>query len=196
MRKRRLADELEADAKQATVEADDRVRVLQRENERLLKKLESHPAGIDSDAAVLKLRAGNRELQAKNRQLMQRLQEAEARTDLERLASLNDVAAALAASVSSLDVARALTTKGAALVGADGADPGGRFEAGESYVVFSPVVPGDLDGDGSVGILDFLQLLASWGSCPQPCPPSCPADLDGDCQVGIVDFLVLLGNWG
>ncbi len=57
------------------------------------------------------------------------------------------------------------------------------------------LIPGDLDGDGQVGILDFLALLEAWGPCPQACPPSCPADLDGDCQVGIVDFLTLLGNW-
>ena len=58
------------------------------------------------------------------------------------------------------------------------------------------VVPGDLDGDGLVGITDFLALLAAWGPCAAPCPPSCPADLDGDCAVGITDFLTLLANWG
>jgi hypothetical protein len=54
---------------------------------------------------------------------------------------------------------------------------------------------GDIDGDGVVGITDFLMLLAVWGPCPDPCPPSCPADLDGDCTVGITDFLTLLANW-
>ncbi len=53
----------------------------------------------------------------------------------------------------------------------------------------------DLDGDGDVDVSDFLQLLQSWGPCPQPCPPACPADLDGDCNVGIVDFLALLTSW-
>ena len=56
-------------------------------------------------------------------------------------------------------------------------------------------VVGDLDGDGSVGINDFLMLLAAWGPCGAPCPPSCVADLDGDCVVGIIDFLTLLANW-
>ena len=62
--------------------------------------------------------------------------------------------------------------------------------------IVSPVVIADLDGDGSVGITDFLILLGSWGPCDEPCPPSCPADIDGDCNVGIMDFLILLGNWG
>ena len=57
-------------------------------------------------------------------------------------------------------------------------------------------VPGDLNGDGTVGITDFLALLALWGPCSDPCPPSCAADLDGDCNVGITDFLTLLANWG
>ena len=54
----------------------------------------------------------------------------------------------------------------------------------------------DLDADGSVGIVDFLLLIASWGPCDEPCPPACLGDLDGDCVVGIGDFLALLGMWG
>jgi hypothetical protein len=57
------------------------------------------------------------------------------------------------------------------------------------------VVPGDLDGDGLVGVNDFLLLLAAWGLCLDPCPPTCPADIDGDCTVGITDFLIILANW-
>jgi glucose/arabinose dehydrogenase len=55
--------------------------------------------------------------------------------------------------------------------------------------------PADLDGDGTVGINDFLLLLAAWGSCPDP-PEECPADIDGDGAVGVNDFLWLLGAWG
>ena len=51
--------------------------------------------------------------------------------------------------------------------------------------------PGDLDGDGIVGITDFLALLGAWGP-----NPGHPADFDGDGLVGITDFLTLLGNWG
>ncbi|MHC4770157.1 MAG: choice-of-anchor Q domain-containing protein, partial [Planctomycetota bacterium] len=54
----------------------------------------------------------------------------------------------------------------------------------------------DLDGGDTVGVTDFLALLAAWGPCPQPCAPSCPADFDGNCVVGVTDFLVLLANWG
>ncbi len=56
-------------------------------------------------------------------------------------------------------------------------------------------IPGDIDGDGIVGILDFLFVLGNWGPCLGPCPPACPGDLDGDCQVGINDFLIVIGNW-
>jgi len=54
---------------------------------------------------------------------------------------------------------------------------------------------GDLDGDCTVGLIDFSLLLSAWGSCALPCQPSCAGDLDGDCTVGIIDFLILLGNW-
>ncbi|MCH7604233.1 MAG: hypothetical protein IIB54_15870, partial [Planctomycetes bacterium] len=54
--------------------------------------------------------------------------------------------------------------------------------------------PGDLDGDGVVGVKDLLILLGAWGSCPD-CD-NCPADLNGDCLVGVLDLLILLSNWG
>ncbi|MCH8153114.1 MAG: hypothetical protein IH830_12180 [Planctomycetes bacterium] len=49
----------------------------------------------------------------------------------------------------------------------------------------------DLDGDGSVGILDLLALLAAWGT-----DPGGPPDFDGDGTVGILDLLALLAAWG
>jgi len=52
----------------------------------------------------------------------------------------------------------------------------------------------DLNGDGSVGVNDFLWLLSDWGPCGD-CN-NCPADFDGDCVVGVTDFLLLLANWG
>ncbi len=56
-----------------------------------------------------------------------------------------------------------------------------------------PRIPGDVNGDGEVGITDFLALLAAWGPCAD-CDV-CPADFDGDCAVGITDMLILLANW-
>ncbi len=55
-----------------------------------------------------------------------------------------------------------------------------------------PVKLGDTNGDGVVGINDFLDLLADWGSCTETC---CLSDLDIDGEVGIADFLLLLANW-
>ncbi len=52
-----------------------------------------------------------------------------------------------------------------------------------------------MNGDGSVGVGDFLILLAGWGPCPD-LPETCPADLDLDGTVGVADLLILLANWG
>ena len=55
-----------------------------------------------------------------------------------------------------------------------------------------PVKYGDIDGDGIVGIGDFLAIIGLWGACQDQC---CLADLDLDGVVGIGDFLIVLGNW-
>ncbi|MCZ6492639.1 MAG: hypothetical protein O6933_01010 [Planctomycetota bacterium] len=70
-----------------------------------------------------------------------------------------------------------------------------QWDAAVAWFMPAPTaIPGDLDGDGTVGILDLLTLLAVWGPCAD-CE-NCPADLDGDCTVGILDLLALLANWG
>ena len=66
----------------------------------------------------------------------------------------------------------------------DGAACGSRYTA-----TVLNACPEDLDGDGTVGIVDFLELLASWGLF------DVPADFDGG-GVGITDFLALLAAWG
>ncbi|MHC4083082.1 MAG: dockerin type I domain-containing protein [Planctomycetota bacterium] len=49
----------------------------------------------------------------------------------------------------------------------------------------------DINGDGVVDVVDFLELLAVWGPCP-----GCPADINRDGEVNVVDFLILLADWG
>ncbi len=53
---------------------------------------------------------------------------------------------------------------------------------------------GDVDGDGTVGILDLLALLAAWGPCPAA-PAACPTDVDGTGSTSIGDLLSLLAGW-
>jgi len=55
----------------------------------------------------------------------------------------------------------------------------------------------DLAGnDGVVNVSDLLTLLSNWGSCGDPCPPTCPADINADCAVNVGDLLALLSAWG
>ena len=57
-------------------------------------------------------------------------------------------------------------------------------------VVAASPCPADIDGDGEVGVTDFLLLLAAWGNTGGP------EDIDGDGVVGVLDFLELLAAWG
>ena len=49
--------------------------------------------------------------------------------------------------------------------------------------------PWDLDGSGSVGTGDLLELFAQWGTAG-------PADFDESGAVGTNDLLILFANWG
>jgi predicted outer membrane repeat protein len=62
------------------------------------------------------------------------------------------------------------------------------YQGGPSEVIFA-----DTDGDGVVGIIDFLAALAAWGPCGPEC---CLADFDIDGSVGIAEFLAVLDHWG
>jgi hypothetical protein len=53
----------------------------------------------------------------------------------------------------------------------------------------------DINGDGEVGVQDFLLLLSAWGGVCSSCY-WCPPDLDSDCDIDIQDFLLLLAYWG
>ena len=61
------------------------------------------------------------------------------------------------------------------------------------HLTISAPVLGDLDGDGSIGILDFLDLLAWWG--PVDGPQGLRADLDNNGSVDINDLEQLLASW-
>lgn len=52
----------------------------------------------------------------------------------------------------------------------------------------APACPGDLSGDGAVGLADLLMVLASWGT------PD--ADINGDGTTGLPDLLAVLAAWG
>ncbi len=57
-------------------------------------------------------------------------------------------------------------------------------------------VPGDITGDGVVGINDLLAVLGAWGPCPTACPADVSPPPNGDGQVNINDLLMVLANWG
>jgi len=72
----------------------------------------------------------------------------------------------------------------AGLRDADGA------ELADAFLVIRLSCPWDCgDSDGTVGVVDFLAMLAQWGLIATPC------DFNGD-GVDVVDFLALLANWG
>lgn len=94
----------------------------------------------------------------------------------------------------------AIVTANGQLYMHSGVPAGGSLEIGAALNAVQirklEAVVGDTNGDGIVDIFDLLNVLAAWGLCDLPCPPSCTADFDGDCRVGILDLLTLLANWG
>lgn len=52
-------------------------------------------------------------------------------------------------------------------------------------------VPGDVTGDGVVGVDDLLRVLEDFGTCP-----CCPTDLDGSGAVTVDDLLMVIAGWG
>lgn len=79
-----------------------------------------------------------------------------------------------------------------AIVGAWSDEDNG-IESGSAYLFDAIAIPGncpwDLDGSGSVGINDLIELFAQWGTDDS-------ADFDGDGLVSKSDLVVLLANWG
>lgn len=59
--------------------------------------------------------------------------------------------------------------------------------------------PADVDGSGGVNVTDLLSVIAAWGPCVDPCPPTpqtCPEDVNGDCVVNVQDLLGVIAQWG
>jgi carboxypeptidase D len=73
----------------------------------------------------------------------------------------------------------------------DGGHYGVWDESDGTFIVISvPPCPADIDGDGEIGITDFLLLLGAWGNTGGP------EDINGDGAVDVLDFLELLAAWG
>lgn len=50
--------------------------------------------------------------------------------------------------------------------------------------------PGDVDGDGIVGVTDLLAIIGAWGPCG-----GCSEDLNNDGFVNVTDLLDVIANW-
>ena len=77
-----------------------------------------------------------------------------------------------------------LSNGGGTPVGFEESDLSALYDCGD------PVIPGDVNGDGIVGITDLLAVVDAWGPCG-----GCSEDLSGDGVVDIVDLLEVIGNW-
>ena len=81
---------------------------------------------------------------------------------------------------------------------------GRKFDGGDVWVFFEQatplgsnhLLPGDVDGNGKVSLLDYVALINNFGLCEGPCPPLCKGDLNGDCGVDDLDFATALLQWG
>ncbi len=70
------------------------------------------------------------------------------------------------------------------------------FDGNANGVADGCDVPGDADGDGTVGYPDILTVIAHWGVCPAP-PTPCLGDMNVTGTVNVQDLLIVIagGNW-
>ncbi len=61
---------------------------------------------------------------------------------------------------------------------------------------FLTAIPGDVNGDGHVDVVDLLFLADAWGSVTGNANYNAACDLNGDGSVDVVDLLILVENWG
>lgn len=57
-------------------------------------------------------------------------------------------------------------------------------------------IPGDVDGDGHVDIVDLLILADSWGKSSGDIGYDSACDFTGDGAIDILDLLILARRWG
>jgi hypothetical protein len=70
---------------------------------------------------------------------------------------------------------------------ADNTLPGGSVKVG---------IPGDVDGDGSVGPFDLSMMGAAWGSFLGDPNYKANVDIDGDGAIGPLDLSIMGAHWG
>ncbi len=73
-----------------------------------------------------------------------------------------------------------------------GSNGGAVHVDGVSLVATNPIIIGDLNGDGFVGILDLNLILGAWNAS---ITPGAAVDPSGDGFVGIEDLNIVLGAW-
>jgi hypothetical protein len=81
----------------------------------------------------------------------------------------------------------------------EGAPVTGAIRGPADVIASTPSCPADFNCDSNVDALDFLRLIAQWGS---PCTGPCDADITGpdpfvpDGNVDALDYLVVISQWG
>jgi hypothetical protein len=76
------------------------------------------------------------------------------------------------------------------IAGAPWLEPDGEVQFYNGFITSCECL-GDVDGDGSVGVTDLLQLIGAWGVCA-----NCDEDLNGNGVVEVSDILELISFWG
>jgi hypothetical protein len=72
----------------------------------------------------------------------------------------------------------------------------GGYGLAVTAATFDVTFQGDINGDGSVDVIDLLWFVDAFGSVPGDPNYSPVADLNADASVDVVDLLTLVENWG
>jgi len=73
----------------------------------------------------------------------------------------------------------------------DGAVDGDGTPNGGMAYIYSATCSGDIDGDGGIDVVDFLDVIAHWGETGV-----LPADVVQDFEVGVLDILIMIEYYG